>query len=411
MIDFLDRLQLLAVLFAHDDARLADGELEALATHRLDQDAELQFAAAGDLEGVLVLALGDLERHVAFRLAQEPVADDAALHLVAFLAGERSVVDAEGHGKRRRVDRLRGDRRLHGGVAERVGDARFLKPGDRDDVARLAEVDALALQAAEGEHLRDAEGLHRLALARQRLHGLPGLHRAGADAAGQQAARGMRRPRASSPACGTVPASMTGGATCSSTLSSERRDAVLRAVGRERHPALLGGAVEDRKVELRLVGVERGEKVEDGVQRDVGLRVGAVDLVDDDDGLQPDRERLHQHELRLRHRPFGRVDQQDRAVNHVQDALHLAAEIGVAGRVDDVDARVLPKERGHLGEDGDAALLLERVGIHGALGHLLAGTEGAGGAEKHVDQGRLAMIDMRDDGDVAKGRGHVNLPV
>ena len=50
--------------------------------------------------------------------------------------------------------------------------------------------------------------------------------------------------------------------------------------------------------------------------------------------------------------------------------------------------------------------LLQRVGIHGALGHLLAGAEGAGGAEKHVDQGRLAMIDMRDDGDVAKGRRH-----
>ena len=57
---FLDRLQLLAVgAVAEDDARLADGELEALAAHRLDQDAELQLAAAGDLEGVLVVALGD----------------------------------------------------------------------------------------------------------------------------------------------------------------------------------------------------------------------------------------------------------------------------------------------------------------------------------------------------------------
>ena len=30
--------------------------------------------------------------------------------------------------------------------------------------------------------------------------------------------------------------------------------------------------------------------------------------------------------------------------------------------------------------------------------------------EEHVDQGRLAMIDMRDDGDVAKGRRHKSLP-
>ena len=64
----------------------------------------------------------------------------------------------------------------------------------------------------------------------------------------------------------------------------------------------------------------------------------------------------------------------------------------------------LPEERGDLGQDGDAALALQRVGIHGALGDLLAGAEGAGGAEQHVDQGRLAVIDMRDDRDIAEGR-------
>ena len=37
------------------DLRPRDGQLEALAAHGLDQDAELQLAAAGDLEGILVL--------------------------------------------------------------------------------------------------------------------------------------------------------------------------------------------------------------------------------------------------------------------------------------------------------------------------------------------------------------------
>jgi hypothetical protein len=37
---------------AEEDARAADRKLEALAAHRLDQHAELQLAAAGDLEGV-----------------------------------------------------------------------------------------------------------------------------------------------------------------------------------------------------------------------------------------------------------------------------------------------------------------------------------------------------------------------
>jgi hypothetical protein len=54
---------------------------------------------------------------------------------------------------------------------------------------------------------------------------------------------------------------------------------------------------------------------------------------------------------------------------------------------------------------------LQHVGIHGALGDLLAGAEGAGGAQEHVDEGRLAMIDMRDDGHVAEsGHGGRSLP-
>ena len=126
-------------------------------------------------------------------------------------------------------------------------------------------------------------------------------------------------------------------------------------------------------------------------------------------GLQADLQRLAEHELGLRHRAFGGIDQQHRAVDHVEDALDLAAEIGMARRVDDVDARVLPDERGHLGEDGDAALALEVVRIHGALGDLLVVAEGAGLGEQPVDQGGLAMIDMGDDGDVAQVHGCAGL--
>ena len=88
-------------------------------------------------------------------------------------------------------------------------------------------------------------------------------------------------------------------------------------------------------------------------------------------------------------------------IHHRQDALDLAAEVGVAGRVDDVDAGVLPVDRGRLGQDGDAALLFEVVGIHDALGDALVVAEGAGLLQQLVDEGRLAMVDVRDDRDVA----------
>ena len=141
----------------------------------------------------------------------------------------------------------------------------------------------------------------------------------------------------------------------------------MRTRGVERHPAVAARAVEHREVELLVGRVEVGEEVEDLVQHVVVALVGAVDLVDGDDRAHAALQRLGDHELGLRQRAFGGVDQHDDAVDHVEDALDLAAEVGVARRVDDVDARVLPDDRRALGEDGDAALALEVVGVHRAL--------------------------------------------
>ena len=132
-------------------------------------------------------------------------------------------------------------------------------------------------------------------------------------------------------------------------------------------------------------------------------RVGAVDLVDDDDGRELGLERLGEDEARLRQRAFGGVDQQQDAVDHLERALDLAAEVGVAGRVDDVDLVAVVVERGVLGEDGDAALALQVVGVHDALGDRLVGAEGAGLAQHGVDQRGLAVVDVGDDGDVEDG--------
>ena len=119
-------------------------------------------------------------------------------------------------------------------------------------------------------------------------------------------------------------------------------------------------------------------------------------------GLEPKRKRLAGHELGLRHRPFGRVDQQDHAVDHATDPLDLGAEVGVARRVDDVDVRAVPFDRRALGENGDPALLFEVVRIHRPLLDTLVVAERARLAKKLVDKGRLAVIDVGDDRDVTQ---------
>ncbi len=181
----------------------------------------------------------------------------------------------------------------------------------------------------------------------------------------------------------------------------------MRPFGRRRQPAVAAGAIEDREIELLVGRVERGEEVEYLVDDFGRPRVRAIDFVDGNNRLQPDLQRLANDELGLRHRSFGGIDQQHRTVDHVEDAFHLAAEIGVTGRIDDIDARVPPDDRSCLGEDGNAAFLFQFVGIECALGHALIFAHRAGLAQQLVDQCRLAMIDMGDDRHIAQlHRGH-----
>src|SRR5262249_43703925 len=56
---------------------------------------------------------------------------------------------------------------------------------------------------------------------------------------------------------------------------------------------------------------------------------------------------------------------------------------------------------GALGENGDAALTLQLVAVHGLRLHLLVGAEGTGLLQQRVDQRRLAMVDVGDDRDIA----------
>ena len=129
--------------------------------------------------------------------------------------------------------------------------------------------------------------------------------------------------------------------------------------------------------------------------------VGAVDLVDDDDDAVTQLQRAGEDEARLRHGALSGVDEQDDAVDHLEDTLHLAAEVGVARRVDDVDLGIAIVDGGVLRKDGNAALTLKVVGVHHAIHDLLIFTVDAALLEHLVDKRSLAVVDVRDNGDVA----------
>ena len=130
--------------------------------------------------------------------------------------------------------------------------------------------------------------------------------------------------------------------------------------------------------------------------------VGAVDLVDHHDDPVAQLQRTAQHKAGLGHGPLSGVHQQDNAVDHFQDALHLTAEVGMARRVHDVDLGVAVLDGGVLGQNGDATLTLQIVGVHDTLHRLLILPVHATLLEHLVHQRGLAVVHVGDDGYVSQ---------
>ena len=204
-------------------------------------------------------------------------------------------------------------------------------------------------------------------------------------------------------ACSGWSGSYVGGGIVASSVSNSGSRSARELVGVEAGVAGARVRVDDRELDLRLVGVEVEEELVDLVDDLLDPRVRPVDLVDDEHDRQLQLERLAQHEPRLRQRPLARVDEQQHAVDHRQPALDLAAEVGVARRVDDVDLR---RRRSWI------AVFLARIVIpfsrsrsvesmH-ALADVLVLAERARLPEHRVDERRLPVVDVGDDRDVAQ---------
>ena len=378
-----------------------------------DEHAELQFAAAGHFEAVLVGALGDADRDIGFSFAIQAIADHAAGDLGTFAPRKRAVVDRELHGQRRRIDRLRLDRRLHRRIGDGVGHGCFLEARQRDDVARLGVIDRYAVEPVERQQLGRTTDFDDIAIRVECMDRVVDVELARLDASGEHAAHEIvaieQRGEEAERRLGVEP----GGGDVIHDQLEQRFEVALARVLIVAGVTVAAGRPQAREIELVVIRIEAGEQVEHFVEHCLRAGIAAVDLVDHHDRAQAQRQRLAGDKLGLRHRAFGAIDQQDDAVDHAQDTLHLAAEVGVAGGVDDVDpgglVAVLPFDAGALGEDGDPAFLFEVAGVHRAFFHPLVFTEGAGLAEQLVDQRGLAVVDVGDDCDIAQGHGRGSL--
>ena len=108
--------------------------------------------------------------------------------------------------------------------------------------------------------------------------------------------------------------------------------------------------------------------------------------------------------------PLARVDDEQGALTGGERAADLIREVDMAWRVHQVEdigfsIRGLVLQANRLRLDGDAALALQLHLVEHLLAHL-AGFEPARGLDQPVGQGRLAVVDMGDDREVAdEGEG------
>ena len=160
--------------------------------------------------------------------------------------------------------------------------------------------------------------------------------------------------------------------------------------------------VHHRKVELRVATAQVVEQLEHLIDYPIRPRARAINLVDHNNRLQTQLKGLGRHKARLRHRAVNSIDQQDHRIDHGQHALDLATEVGVTGRIDDIEAVVAPLDRRVLRQDGDPALAFEVVAVHHPLALLAALGQGTGLTQQLVHQRGLAVVNVGDDGDVAQ---------
>ena len=316
-------------------------------------------------------------------------------------------VDAEGHGQHRLVDDQAGQRLGVGRRGEGVADLHLGIAGDDEQVARLEHLGIGPGDAREGQHLARAahdRGLADLVLLGQQSDGLAGAQRALHDPTDSQPPEVVGRVEVGDEGLqGRVRVTVGRGDVLEHRIQDRRQVRILRRqADADDRPALAGHRGDDRERELLGVGGEVDEQLLDLVQHLGGAGIGPVELVEHHHRREVPGQRFREHVAGLGQRSLGRVDQQQHAVDQGERPLDLTAEVGVARRVDEVDLDALPHHRGGLGEDGDAPLALLVAGVHHPIDQRLVGGEDPRGAQQPIHQGGLAMVDVRDERDVAE---------
>ena len=376
-------------------------ELVALAAHGLDEDGQVHLAAARHVERVGAL-LGDPQGHVLQEFLFQTVAEVSRSDELALAAGKGGVVDGEGHfdGGLADLDEGQGLHRIGG--ADGAADGDIGNAGERHDLTGGGGLNGAAAQArvlVQGHYLGLLLHIGVVVVTDHNFLVLADdapLHAANGDTAHEL----IVIDGADQHLQGAVLVAL-GGIDILDDGVEQGLQIGAGHMGGIAADTLTGRAENGGRIELLLGGVQVQQQLQNLVADLVNALVGTVDLVDHNDDLVAQLQCLLQHEAGLGHGAFGGVHQQQNAVHHLEDTLHLAGEIGVARGVDNVDFHAVVVDGGILGQDRDAALPLQIAGVHHPVHDGLVLAVDTALLEHLIHQRRLAVVDVGDDCNVA----------
>ena len=359
----------------------------------------MHLAAPQHPEAVGGVGILDVQRNILQKLPVQSVADLAGGDEFALLAGKGRVIDREGHFDGRLADLNKGNGHNGSRIADGIADGDALDAGEGHDIAHHGGFHRALFQSVVLVQRRDlAVGLEVgvMVVAHRHLHILPNgtgsdlayadtPHKGGIVHAGNQHPQGgglvaLRRRNVLQDGI------------------EQRLQVAAELVGGKGGGALPCGAEYHRGVQLLIGGTEIQHQLQHLIHHLVQAGVGPVHFIDHNDNGEVLCQRLFQHEAGLGHGAFGSVHQQQYAVHHLQHALHLAAEIGMAGGIYYVDLHAVIGGGGVLRQNGDAALPFQVAGVHHTVLHHLVIPEGAALLEHFIDQRGLAVVNVGNNG-------------
>src|SRR5437762_609482 len=115
--------------------RTRDHHFVAFASHLLDEDRDLHFAARIDLKCASCFRVVDLQRDIAARFANKSLTKMTCRDKFSFPAGKRRIVYQNVHANRWRIDIHELKQRTFFAVSKSFADVNFLETSEANDVA------------------------------------------------------------------------------------------------------------------------------------------------------------------------------------------------------------------------------------------------------------------------------------